>query len=105
MKSKFKGQIGTACQITGQEAQAATRFHAELELVRLGSKPRRLGNGSAVSIQEHIADGTSEKEDWYWLIDYRNGNKRILKKALTRLGAYSKNQFLAGTGKAWAKTG
>ena len=82
-----------------------TKWYAELELIGLGRKPKRMGHGTWLATQGHIADGTINEEQWYVLIDYRDGNKIILKRAFSRLEAYRKNLFLKGTGKAWANVG
>lgn len=45
----------------------------------------------------------TSQEHPFVLINYRNGNKRILYQMLTHQQTRERNKFLAGTGKAWAK--
>ena len=56
-----------------------------------------------VNVGQSVANGEVCGEVPHHLIDYRNGNKVILKKVLTRLEASKKNEFLQGSGKAWAR--
>lgn len=57
----------------------------------------------ALNVGEALAEGEVCGEVPHHLIDYRNGNRVILKKMLTRFEAAKKNDFLKGSGKAWAR--
>ncbi len=56
-------------------------------------------------INEGQNRGDNYGDCMYHLIDYRNGNKVIMKKIMPRIDAYRKNAFLAKSGKAWARVG
>jgi len=105
MNRRRKGKIGSSL-VGGDPIQSVRKkISVELELRRLGKKPKPSGHDHRLNVLRKINSGAADKEYWYWLIDYRDGNRRILKKAMTHLEAFHKNRFLEGTGKAWARAG
>lgn len=81
--------------------KARQQLRAEREIVRF-SKRKTAGHWRKLHVDSHVADGSADIQRWFVLIDYRNGNRRLLKRALTRLEVWRRNKFLAGSGKAWA---
>jgi hypothetical protein len=99
------GKTGTSTNnCTSISTEFKKKLGAELELRRMGRGPTRFtGYRFNFKTLECIDDGTNNEQHWYWLTDYRDGNKKILRRAFTRLEAYKKNKFLEGTGKQWAR--
>lgn len=58
-----------------------------------------------MTVGEHVASGRGLLEYYHVLIDYRNGNEKIVSKALTRKKAWLLNKRLEGTGLAFALCG
>ncbi len=105
MKRSGEGVIGPASIQTSVRGLYRTRVRAEIELKTLGHRPKHIEHFSRATLLSDIADGTANLHHWYWLVDYRNGNKKILKRAFSGLEAFKKNLFLKGTGKAWSRVG
>lgn len=82
--------------------RAGNQLGAELELKRLGKNPHPVSHGHYSNTRAKIDAGTDGIQVWYWLIDYRNGNKRLLRRAFSRLEAWKRNETLRGSGRAWA---
>ena len=103
---KPKGGIGSSCSTAmSVKGLAVKRLSAELELRRLGNKPKNVSHGNRRSVQRHIADGTADLEYNHVLIDYKNDNEVIKKSVMSRKEAGRKNKVLKGSGFAWALGG
>lgn len=70
-----------------------------------GSKRKRDAQRRAIAIGEAGALGRLDLESYHALIDYRNDNEKIVRKAMTRKKAFLMNKRLTGTGFGWAACG
>lgn len=105
MPNHPKAPVGNpSTSIENIEFKARNKLWAQIESARLGKKQKKISTKTKPVDKEALAEARSHQH-WYWLIDYKNGNAKILKRALTTLQAAKRNQMLEGSGRAWARIG
>lgn len=100
-----KGTTGTALNVISINNLARNALDAEIERRRLGKRPHGVHHGHKLAVCEKIANCDDEHEEYFHLIDYRNGNKVLLERPMTRKKAFERNLILRGSGRAWAMIG
>jgi hypothetical protein len=88
-------------QVSSLTGIARRKLRMDQELVRF-RKRKTAGHWHRENVQRAVASGDADFTRWFWLIDYRDNNRRLLKRAFTRLEAWRRNKTLKGSGRAWA---